>query len=68
MTLDMGMAAQLAEWRRKALAGALSDDEMREWIAQVREGRTSASQVSAKSRARKGPVDMTTLLDELDNL
>ena len=68
MTLDMGMAAQLAEWRRKALSGELSIDEMREWIKQVREGRVSAATTSAKSRAKKAPIDTAALLDELDSI
>ena len=68
MALDGNNALQMTEWRAKVLDGTITTEEMREWIKIVRSGRISASQASAKSRARKAPVDTSALLDEIDNL
>ncbi len=68
MTLDVPLSVQLEEWRRRAAAGDLTTDEMREIIALVRQGRNSAQRTSTASRARKAPVDIAGLEDELDKL
>lgn len=66
--MEMGMAAQVAEWRRKALANEMSTEELAEWVRHCREGRVSASVASAKSKARKAPPDVGAMIDELENL
>lgn len=66
-TLELN--AHVANWRQKALAGTITQDEMREAIKMLRAGRVSASHASAKSRgtrAAKAPVDVDDLLKELD--
>lgn len=68
MALDGDTAIQMADWRAKAIAGTISDDEMREFIRIVREGRVSAAATSAKSRAKKEPIDTASLLDEINDL
>ena len=68
MALDGGNVLQMTEWRAKVLDGTITTEEMREWIKIVRAGRVGASQASAKSRAKRAPVDTSALLDELDNL
>lgn len=68
MTLEISLAEKVADWRRKALANELSDDEMREFIATVRQGRVSAQARSTTSRAKKAPIDVQAMEDELNNL
>jgi ribosomal protein L12E/L44/L45/RPP1/RPP2 len=65
---DINIAAQREEWRQKALANTLTDEEMREWIKMVRAGRSAAATSSASSRAKRAPVNLDTMIDELDNL
>lgn len=66
--LNGDMEALVVDLKRKALDDTITDEEMREWIKMVREGRVSAAATSAASRARKAPVDTAGLLDEIDNL
>lgn len=61
-------SAQLQIWRDKALAGTLSQDELRDAIKLLREDRVRAAVTSTKSRAKKAPVDSDAMLGELDNL
>ena len=68
MSETLEQAAQVAEWRRKALNNEMTADELRQWIELVREGRVSASATSSKSRASKAPVDIDSMMDELDGL
>lgn len=44
---------KIVVWRAKAAEGTLSDDEMRQAIVIMREGRISASIASETSRAKK---------------
>jgi ribosomal protein L12E/L44/L45/RPP1/RPP2 len=66
--VDLETAAKVNEWRQKVLSNALSDDELRAWIKLVREDRVGAAATSARSRAKKAPVDTGELLDEIDKL
>ncbi len=71
MTLEVPASAIIDEWRQKAIAGTLTDEEMIAAIRAIRSGRVSASQASAKSRAAKAasaPIDAAGLLEELDSL
>jgi len=68
MSDDLISAAQIAEWRQKALNNQLSSDELRAFVIHCREGRVAAARTSAKSRAAKAPIDMAGLMDEIDNI
>lgn len=68
MSLDMPLSVQVEEWRKRAAAGDVSLDEMKQIIAALRQGRLTAAATSAKSRAAKAPVNTAALLDEIDNL
>lgn len=60
---------RIAEWRRKALEGTITLDEMKEAIVVMRESRTSAAVAVKKSAAsRKAPVNTDDLLNQLDTL
>lgn len=66
------IAANLQLWRQKALDGTITQDEMREAIAAIRNERLGASKVSDASRERKSttkakaaPVDSDALLGQL---
>ena len=66
--------AKIQLWRQKARDGTLTQDEMREAIAALRQDRVGASAVSAKSRATKAGakakanVNSDDLLNELDGI
>ena len=64
------MQAKLGVWREKARAGTLTQDEMREAIAALREDRSRAvtTQTASKARAKKAVVSSDDLLAELDGL
>ena len=72
MTPDISAKVQL--WRQKAREGTLTQDEMREAIEILRQGRTAAAATSAVSRERKATtkakanVNSDDLLSELDGL
>ena len=56
---------ELAEYRRKAVEGTLSLDEMRNAVRLMREGRVTAAARSTASKARKAGPDSDALLDDL---
>lgn len=65
------MQIKIQDWRAKARAGTLTQDEMREAMAALREDRVAAAATSAKSRAAKpgkAVVSSEDLLAELDGL
>lgn len=66
--LDVPLSVKLEEWRQKAAAGTITTEEMRTCIQAIRQGRVAAAAVSAKSRAAKAPVDLSSLDDEIANL
>ena len=72
MTPDISAKVQL--WRQKAREGTLTQDEMREAIEILRQGRIGAATTSAASRTRKATakakanVNSDDLLSELDDL
>lgn len=68
MTIEEISPSLSAERREKARAGALSTEEMRQWIVAVRAGRVTASRTSAASRTKAAPINVDTMLDELDAL
>lgn len=70
MAQSIEMQAKLGVWREKARAGTLTQDELREAIAALREDRSRAvaAGVVSKTRAKKAPVSSEDLLAELDGL
>ncbi len=65
----LDLTTQVQEWRRKAKEGTLTQEEMRQAISMMREGRVSAVATSTKARAKKAApakVDSEGMLDELD--
>ena len=60
---------RLNNLRQRHLRGeALTREELREALRLMRQDRVSASVASAKSKAKKAPVDSESLLDELGGL
>lgn len=66
--LEVPLSVKVAEWKAKALAGLLTEEDSREWIRMVRAGRVSAQKASTTSRAAKAPIDVDALMDQLDKL
>ena len=68
------MQAKIQLWRQKAREGTLTQDEMREAIAALRQDRVAAAGVSTASRAKKSAtaakkaVNSDDLLSELDGM
>lgn len=68
------MQAKIAVWRQRALTGTLTQDEMREAIAALRQDRIGASSVSAASREKKATtrakaaINSDDLLGQLDGI
>lgn len=55
MTEELPLQAQVDLWRQKAIAGTLSDDELRDAIKRIRADRVSAA-TAAASRKRAVPA------------
>lgn len=61
--LDIPLKVQVEEWRRKAAAEGLTDDEARQCVAAIRAGRMNAA-LSPTSRAKK-PIDIDSMVADL---
>jgi hypothetical protein len=65
-------SARIQQLRAKALAGTITQEELREGLAVLRQGRVQAATTSEKSRAAKSakstPVNSDDLLNELGGL
>lgn len=74
MALSPEAQAQVQLWRQKAREGTLTQDEMRQAIATLRQDRINAAATSAVSREKKASprakknVNSDDLLSELDGL
>ncbi len=74
MALSPEAQAKVQLWRQKAREGTLTQDEMREAIATLRQDRVAAAGASAVSRAKKSAtaakkaVNSDDLLSELDGM
>ena len=68
MAQSTEMQVKLAGWRDKARRGELTQDELREAIAALREDRSRSVSAGAvkKASAKKAPVNSDDLLAELD--
>ena len=60
--------AKIAIWRRRAIEGTLTPEEMREAIDLLRQGRAAASAAVKSRAAKKATVNGDDLLDELEGL
>lgn len=69
---DPETTARLLSLRQKALANTATDDELKEGLALLRQGRAAAQAGSTKSRTAKAeaaaPVDTASVLANLQNL
>ena len=63
-SMQQSLMQEIAALRAKEAAGTLTDEELRGILRKMREGRVTASTVSAKSRAAKAPVDPDAALAE----
>lgn len=74
MAQSQELQAKIQLWRQKAREGTLTQEEMREAIAALRQDRIGAAGTSATSRERKAAaraqknVNSDDLLSELDGL
>ena len=50
------LQAQVDIWRQKAIAGQLSDEELKRAVQVIREDRVAAAQLGATRKAAKGPT------------
>ncbi len=66
------LQSRIALWRQRCAEGLMTQDDYREAIALLREGRLNAAHAAASSKAKaspkKPPADGDSLLDELDGL
>jgi len=74
MAQSQELQAKIQLWRKKAREGTLTQEEMREAIAALRQDRIGAAGTSAASRERKATtrakknISSEELLNELDGL
>jgi hypothetical protein len=68
MLLSPEQQSRIAQIRAKVSAGGGELDDFKEFVMILRQGRTTSQQSSAKSRSKKGPVDVAALFDDLDKL
>lgn len=69
--VPLELQAKIAEWRRRAAEGTLTQEEMREAIVHLRAGRIASATAAATSRKKSTaspPPDAGDLLNELDAL
>jgi len=64
------LQSKIALWRQRAAEGTMTQDDYREAITLLREGRLAAAHAAAssKGKGKKPPVDGDSLLDELSGL
>ena len=60
--------AKIQLYRQKAREGTLTQEEVKEALIYLRQGRAAAAATSATSRAKKAPINSDALLDELGGL
>lgn len=70
MSLDEPLSVKVERWRQAAAAGTLSLDEYKQAIKEIRQGRITAAESSAKRspKAAKAAVNVSALEDEIDNI
>jgi ribosomal protein L12E/L44/L45/RPP1/RPP2 len=52
---QLPVQAQVDIWRQKAIAGTLTDDELRQAVQLIREDRVAAAALGSTRKAAKGP-------------
>jgi hypothetical protein len=68
MPISPELSARIDAWRSKARDGTLTQDEMREAVALIREGRVSAQATSTAARAKKAAKVIPTANDMLKEM
>lgn len=72
MAQSIELQAKIQAWRQKSAQGTMTQEDMREAIAALRQDRVVAHTTSTASKARKSaakePVNVGGLFDELDKL
>lgn len=64
------LTMKVHEWRQKALAGTMTQEECREALSALRSNRTVSQETSTKAKTRKAktPISGDDLLSELEGL
>jgi len=62
------LSAQIQVWRQKVRDKTITQSELRDALAALRQGRASSAVTSAGSRAKKAPVNSDDLLNQLEGL
>ena len=52
---ELPLQARVDIWRQKAIAGTLTDDELKEAVLAIREDRVTAAALGVSKRATKAP-------------
>lgn len=65
MIMSPEMVEKISIWRRRAIEGTLTPEEMREAILVLRQNRKTSSTAAARSRAKSAIVSADDLLGEL---
>jgi len=65
---SLPIEARVEIWRREALAGTLTKEQLAAAVRAMRAGRVSASTADNAKKAAKAPVDTTALLNKLKAL
>ena len=60
--------SQVATIRAKHLAGNAEAKDYHEYFLILRQGRMSSQQASTKSKAKKAPINVEALFDDLDKI
>jgi hypothetical protein len=68
--LSPEIQSKITMWRMKAANGTITEDEMREAVAALRESRLTAAAQPTKSKSGgpKAPVNADALLNQLEGL
>ena len=66
--MELNLKAKVDLWREKVLAGTITDDELRQAIAALREARSTAAVRGKERAATKVSRTADELLDALDKL
>ncbi len=61
-------SSRVTQIRAKALAGQADVADYKEYILILRQSRNAAATSTAKSKAKRAPIDAASLFDELDKL
>lgn len=66
--ISLELQAKIADWRRKAVEGTLTLEEMKEGVILLRAGRMQAAAASAASKRKKAITEIPSAEDMLADL